>query len=298
MRLLITGASGMLGSALVQVLSSHYPSIDTFAYSRTQLDVTDSDAVFDLFASIRPNIVIHAAANTNADFCEKNPLEASAVLLNGTRNIALACLKFNTRIVFPQSFLIYGPDGTESDICNESTVPNPLSVYARLKHEAETEILAMHPDVLILRMSGFFGGQHIDKNFVGKLHKQLLHLHSIGSYEYCVGSRVWQPTYTHDLALTTIQLAMDSQHGIWCVGSPTACSFFTLASEVVSLAGLDHLFTIKPADDGLISSQDIAKRPRSVLLDMKKLSSSGYTVPRPWSQSLREYLSNGWFVLP
>lgn len=290
-KVLITGADGMLGRAFQAILARDYPFTVVCACSHEQLDVTNRAAVLARISQ-EYDFIIHCAAEVNADRCEAFPERCYEVQVRGTLNVLELAAASRAMVFYPQSFLIFsGGD----DLIDESSLPAPQSVYARCKLEAEQRILSAHVASLVVRMGGFFGGDEKDKNFVGKLTRHLVHLLRDGTRTYSVGDRVWQPTYTEDLARNSLVLIDRGQQGIWsmaCIGEAT---FFDLARRCVSLLGFDSLIEIIPADKMHITAADIARRPERALISNERLISNGFCLQRPWEESLAEYLSRPWF---
>ena len=192
---LITGAGGMLGTAFVEYLSK-FSDVVMIARTHSELDVTDLDQVMTHDA-YGPDFIVHCAADVNAERCEKNPFECRRVQVGGTKNITALAMACGAQVVYPQSFLIF--DGSEVPIV-ETSLPAPMSVYGKCKYEAEVGLRAALPKTLVVRMAGFFGGDEKDKNFVGKFIRHAISLIRSGVRSYDVGDRIWQPTYTLDLA--------------------------------------------------------------------------------------------------
>ena len=282
----------MLGSAFAETLAENYPSAIVRACKRTDMDITDWKIV-STQASFDPDWIIHCAADVNADRCEKQPAECEKIQVGGTLNIVRLAEKTNARVFYPQSFLIYG--GSLS-LVDETTPPKPSSVYARCKHKAEEILLATSDDALVVRMAGFFGGNARDKNFVGKFTRHISTLLRENIHEYSVGARVWQPTYTMDLARNSLKLMEQNISGVWCMSSEGHASFFDLAVECVNFLNLQNQMRILPADDQTISNVDLAKRPERLVMSNRKLIDNGLYIQRKWQDALKEYLDNEWFA--
>lgn len=291
-KVLITGAEGMLGSAFVKVLKEDYPHTMVRACSRAQMDVTDRRSV-SAHADFAPDWIIHCAADVNADRCERNPEECEKVQVGGTLNVLELAEQSNSKIFYPQSFLVYGANQA---IVDEQTTPEPASVYARCKLQAEHILLESGSDALVVRMAGFFGGLEKDKNFVGKFTRHISKLIKAGIREYPVGNRVWQPTYTVDLARNSLALMERQMSGVWCMSCEGHASFLELATECVELLDIQSKIRIVAADEGEIAKSDVAKRPESLVMDNQRLIDNGLYLQRTWKDSLAEYLNNKWFA--
>jgi dTDP-4-dehydrorhamnose reductase len=208
---LITGAGGQLGVALREV----FPDAD--ARTREELDVTRPlDLVTDCY------LVLHAAAWTDVDGAEAEPVAAEAVNVVGTRNVvALGApvVYFSTDYVF---------DGRKREPYVESDEPNPLGVYARTKLEGEREVR----DGWIVRSSWLFGWT--GKNFV----RTMLALGEERDEVSVVADQVGSPTYVGHLAAATREL-LELPGGVWHVAAEGECSWAEFARAIFEEAGLD-----------------------------------------------------------
>lgn len=278
-RVLITGAAGMLGRAFVEALRD-YPCT-VLARSHAELDVTDLDAV----KAERADLVIHCAADVNAERCQGQPEETRRIQVEGTRNVA----RLGAKVLYPQSFLIF--DGHDLPI-HEGTRPNPLSVYGRCKLDAE---LLLGPDDLVVRMAGFFGGEEADKNFVGLFTRKLASLLAEGVDSYAVGDRVWQPTWTLDLARNCALLLDENQSGVFTMASHGEASFWDVAQACVEELGLTARITIPKASAAQVARAETAKRPDRAVMDNRRLRQTGLERMRPWRDALADYLARPYF---
>lgn len=284
-RILITGANGMLGRAFAATLSAEAPRASVLATARDDLDVTHRDAMLRM-ASFRPDLVIHCAAMVNAERCEREPDLARAVIVDGTRHAIELARAAGAQLVFPQSFLIY--DGSINPV-TEDVPPAPLSTYGRLKLEAEHLVVDGARDPLVIRMAGFVGGNAADKNFVGAFTRQLLRMAQDGVDTIEVGDRVWQPTYTVDLARNTLLLLEQARVGTYQMAALGEATFFDVACECVDELGADRI-TVRPVSATRFDAAEAAARPRRVVLANTRLEAEGLSRQRPWREGLREYL--------
>ena len=290
-RIVITGAKGMLGQAFQDVLKRQVPMASMLALGKTDLDVRSSDQVLGI-EDFKPDLILHCAAIVNADYCEEYPDEARAVKVGGARNIVELALRTGAKVFYPQSFLIYD---SQDDPITEVTPPNPLSVYGRLKLEAEQIVSEALPESLVVRMAGFFGGQGIDKNFVGKFVPHIAKLIKTGVQSIEVGDRIWQPTYTNDLAYNTLLLLANDRSGVYCMASHGQASFFDMACEITKLLAIDEHFSITPVSSTKVSMNEKANRPKTVIMENRRLDGEGLERQRKWQTSLAEYLDQSYY---
>jgi dTDP-4-dehydrorhamnose reductase len=290
-RVLITGADGMLGRAFQAVLASAYPSTVVLARTRQQLDVTLRDQVLAEHVH-QIGAIIHCAADVNADRCEAMPEQCRTIQVDGTRNVIDLAKACNATMFYPQSFLIYGENAADVD---ENTPPDPKSTYARCKLEAERLLASSGVRSLVVRMGGFFGGEERDKNFVGKFTRKIQALLHEGVDTYGVGTRVWQPTFTEDLARNSLLLMDSAQSGVWCMSCEGHASFHELACHCVRVLKLERLMKITQVDSQAVVTPDMAYRPSRVIMSNSKLKQAGLYIQRPWQDAVAEYLSRPWF---
>ena len=160
MRILITGARGMLGHDLVSVFSSNFEVIPV---DLDDFDITHGDSCLKALEKWQPEITIHSAAYTQVDACEHNVETALNVNGNGAANIARACKKYNSKMIYYSSDYIF--DGNTDRSYLESDPPNPLSVYGRSKLEGELQIRKILPESHLIVRTSWLYGVH-GKNFV------------------------------------------------------------------------------------------------------------------------------------
>lgn len=164
-RILFTGGSGLLGEYFLKdirkgffVLATylnHKPTIDRpVNYKFTKLNITDKSAVSRLMAKFQPEIVIHAAAIGDVDFCEQNKKLTRKVNVDGTRYVAASCLKNPAKIIFISSNAVY--DGKNPPY-SEKDERNPLHYYGISKLQAENEIKNTVPSYVIVRLMTMYG---------------------------------------------------------------------------------------------------------------------------------------------
>lgn len=148
----ITGASGLIGSAILKDLEKHYKVLGSYYKNSqlglTKLDITNREAVFNHLSKIRPKIVIHAAFLTNVDSCRKHPQEVFAVNVEGTRNLADACQHFECTLrLISLGFRFSEPNQSDGREC----FPDPLNICVQTKLKAEQIVTHTYQDYFIVR---------------------------------------------------------------------------------------------------------------------------------------------------
>jgi dTDP-4-dehydrorhamnose reductase len=288
---LITGGNGMLGRAFRTQLEYVAPTAKVHCLGKAQLDVRRPEA-FATYVSVRPDYVVHCAALVDADYCEDREEEGMDSIVGGTHNVVEFTRQCGAKLLYPQSFLIY--DGTDP-LIDEQTAPRPLSVYGRLKLTAEKHVLDGSVQALSVRMGGFFGGTSADNNFVGRITPHLAKLIRQGVSSIEIGKRVWQPTYTNDLAANSLLLLAADCSGIYCMASQGSASFHELTIEIASQLGVADKIEINSIDAALLATKERAQRPLSAIMRNQRLQAENLDRQRPWRSSLAEYLNQQFF---
>ena len=291
-RLLITGATGMLGTAFLGVLKDWKCDLQNCLFlPKSRLNVAALDN-FRPYYSFEPTHVLHCAGLVDADFSEEHPQLTHEIIEDGARNLEAFARSFDSTIFYPQTFLIF--DGTEPIVDEHSSVL-PLNVYGNAKYRAEQYLLEKSPNTLSGRLGGFFGGESIDKNFVGKISREIAQLISINSSHLEIGNRRWQPTYTHDIARNILLLLARTRTGIYNIACESDASFFDVTQSIVDTFSLEDRISISKVDYNLVERNDRATRPASVYLSTQKLDKEGLNLQRHWKESLAEYLGSDYF---
>jgi dTDP-4-dehydrorhamnose reductase len=257
-RVVVTGAGGQLGAALVDSFAD-----DTVvALARRDWDVTTPPP--DLG---EVDLVLHAAAWTDVDGAETDPQEAAAVNVGGTQHaaeIGAPLVTFSTDYVF---------DGSKRTPYLESDPPNPLSAYGRTKLHAEA---AAGEDAWIVRTSWLFGG--IGRNFV----RTMLALGAAQDEVAVVDDQTGSPTYVEHIAAAMHEL-VDLPRGLWHVAADGDCTWAEFAEAIFEEAGLEcRVRRITTAELGRP-----ALRPAYSVLRSER---DGAPQLPHWRAGLREYL--------
>ena len=288
---LVTGGEGMLGSALAEQ-AALFPQFEIFAPGRAELDVRDAEAAMQWRGKVSGGWIIHCAARVDVEGCAREPEAARETIVAGTANAVALAKAAGAKFCYPQSFLTY--DGATNPIAENET-PRPLSFYGELKLEAEHLVTAAIPDATIVRMAGFFGGEAADKNFVGRIlpvmHAAMLR----GDTQFEVGDRVWQPTWTRDLAFNTLHLIARELTGsvqMACHGSAT---FAEIAAEIVEALGWSERFRVVTVPAGAVSGNELGRRPDIAVLSCSRLDAERLNLQRDWRATLHAYLAHPFF---
>ena len=278
MRILITGAAGMLGVDLAASIRSL--GYELLSLTRGELDITDEVAVIAAFDAHHPDAVINAAAYTNVDGAESDEAGAEAVNGEGAGNVAAAAAAVGAWVVHVSTDYVF--DGTKSgDPYVESDPVGPRSAYGRTKLDGELLVAARAPDShTIVRSAWLFG------NHGPCFPKTIMRLASERDELSVVDDQIGCPTFTAHLAPALVQLATapDRPVGVTHAAAAGRCSWFHFAREIVAAAGIDC--DVKPCTTAEFPRP--APRPAFSVL----ASERGDEVPRlpAWEQGLTEFI--------
>jgi len=274
MRIAITGSKGQLGLALQQILTTD----DLLLIDLPEQDITDLAGIRALLAAYRPDVIIHGAALTDVDLCERDPLLAYRVNALGTRNLAVAALETGAAMVYVSTDYVF--PGRDEPYW-EYDAPQPLSVYARTKWYGEQIVRDALQRFYIVRTAWMYGQG--PRNFV----RTVLRLADERGSMRMVTDEVGSQTYALHLARALDRLIRERAWGIYHLPNAGVCSRYEWAREVLRLAGREGV-EVLPATN----YQRLARVPSRVELRNASGAALGIVQP-PWQEALREYLADG-----
>lgn len=293
MRFLVTGGKGMLGADFASEITA-FGGHAAAAPGREGLDVRDRQAMLASARACAEGWLVHCAAMVNVEGCVRAPDDARDIIVGGTENAIALARAAGARMFYPQSFLTY--DGAHDPI-PEDEAQRPLSLYGELKLEAQKRIEdAFGEDALVVIMAGFFGGQEADKNFVGRIIPAMHAAIGRGEIEFSVGDRVWQPTWTRDLAFNALHLMLAGCRGRYQMACHGEASFAELAQEIVRALGWQDRLVVKPVDAVSVSANELGRRPDRAVLSCSRLQAESLDLQRDWRSTLHAYLRHPFFA--
>jgi dTDP-4-dehydrorhamnose reductase len=273
MKVLILGATGLLGKALVR----EWIGDEVLAMGSRDVDIRDSAKVREIVEKAGPDWVVLAAAYTDVDGCESHRELALSVNRDGAVNVAESARQAGARLIFLSSDYVF--NGKKPSPYEVDDKRNPQSVYGHSKAEAEINLLEILPHCCIARTSWVFGvdGRCFPDTIL-RLAANRPALDVVNDQRGC-------PTYTVDLARAIIQLCRKDASGIVHVTNAGDCSWFEFAQEIITGAGLAT--QVRP-----VSSQQMARpapRPAYSVLSATSLRRYGIEMPG-WKDALGRYL--------
>ena len=278
MKLLVTGAGGQLGVAVVM----HAESVgdEVVGVDKAVLDITDPVAVGELLDVVRPDAVINAAAYTAVDACETNEALAFAVNGDAVGHLAATCELLGIHLVHVSTDYVF--DGTLDRPYREDDATNPQSVYGRSKLAGEQ---AAGPAAAVARTS-WVCGEH-GNNMV----KLVLRLASNPDQALAfVDDQRGHPTFTADLAPALRRLAVDRRVGIHHLTNQGAVSWYEFVREILSAAGHDP-DRVVPISTSDLDPPRPAPRPANSVLDNAVWRAAGLPPLRDFREPLAELVA-------
>jgi len=272
MRLLVFGAGGQLGQALVHTLEASH---EVTGFTRAQVDVCDRSQVHSAVARLHPDVVINAAAMTDVDGCERDPGQAYRVNALAVRWMVEAADDIHATLAHVSTDFIFS--GEERTGYTEWDLPGPIQTYGASKLAGETEAATARRH-LVIRTSWLYGGP--ERGFVQAILRRASEGHDLDVVIDQVGS----PSYTGDVADMARLLLEEGVTGAVHVANAGSVSRYDFAREIVRLAGL-HV-AVRPLDAPPASV--LAARPRNTSLQTAVLTALGRSMPR-WQEGLRTF---------
>lgn len=264
-RLLVTGASGFLGSRIVKYYSGKW---DVFAPGHSEMDITDTEKVYAVFKEFRPHAVIHSAAVSDVGKCDAEPEKSWKINVEGSRNIAAASAEFHSKCLLCSSDQVYfGSKIKEAH--REDEAVSPGNTYGRQKKKAEEECLNRYPECVILRLSWMYDIRTVNEYEHSDFFRTLLaRLQAQEDLSYPVYD-VRGITDVNEV-ICNLEKALESEGGIYNFGSPNDRNMY----ETVRA-----MFTELKWDAGRLKKNEeaFASNPRNISMSPIKLNGSGIT---------------------
>ena len=290
MKILITGAAGMLGTQVVCDLQRGYTELGTIPQSfvgaqllladLAELDITDKASCEKYMQENRPDVVINCAAYTNVDGCESHQEDAFKVNAIGARNLAIACESVGAKLVHVSTDYVF--KGDEATPRREYDITNPISVYGKTKNAGEEFVRQYCKKSFIVRTAWLYG--YNGKNFV----KTMVRLCNERGGASVVNDQHGNPTNAADLSHHLLKIADSEEYGTYhCTGNGE-CTWYEFAREIARLAGFEGV--MKPCTSDEFPTP--TKRPAYSSLDNMMLRVTVGDEMRHWKDALAAYFEN------
>lgn len=293
-KILITGSTGMLGQDLISQLGCDYKigAVDLKSPPGERgnffcIDICNQQQIEQAFLKFKPWLVIHAAAYTDVDGCQRNPDKARRINTEGTKNIASLCKRHKVKLLYISTDYVF--DGKKGSPYKENDAVNPLNIYGHSKLQGEKFIQTNLDEFLIVRTSGLFG--YFGNNFVDTIIKK-----AQGSEPLkVVDDQISSPTYTVSLSRAIDRLikivflnpGQTEKLGIYHISNQGSCSWHEFAKAIINLKKFN--IEIVPIDSSVINQP--AERPKLSILDNSRYEQAADNKLCSWQEALEKYLA-------
>ena len=285
MKVLVIGSTGMLGSSMIPILIKRGYEVVTSNFLYSHMDITDLSQVRATAKLANPDMIIHLAAETDVDRCEREPIHAFEVNAMGTQNVAQVCNEMGIKMLYVSTIGVFY--GDKKTAYNERDNPHPANVYGWSKLMGEAYVRCLVQEYFIVRAGWMVGGGPTrDKKFVGKIINQVKYNQPVVK---AVTDKLGSPTYAPDFSEVVANLIATENYGLYHCTNHGYPSRYDVAVEVTKLIGSK---TIVEAVDSSAFASLSAGRANSEMSDNKNLQSIGLDSMRDWKVALKEYINS------
>lgn len=279
MKILITGANGMLAKAVRERFMEHELILTDVVGTELSLDITNLEEVEKFVENVKPDVIINCAAYTAVDKAESEEKLAKKINADGPKNLAIAANKNNCKLVHISTDYVFGGDLSLEEIYKEDAPKAPVTAYGRTKLAGEEAIEENTKDFYIFRTAWLYGD---GKNFV----RTMLKFGKEKEEVSVVYDQHGSPTYAVDLADIIYQaLEKEIPYGIYHTTNLGFTTWYDFTKKIYEIAGISC--RVNPVTSEQFASA--AKRPANSMLSKEKILEAGITVPS-WEDALERYL--------
>lgn len=268
MKVLVTGANGMLGQDLCPYLEELGMMVIPTDYDT--MDITDEKQTLEVIERVHPDLIIHCAAYTNVDKAEDDLEGATKLNVLGAKNVALAADKISATMVYISTDYVF--DGEKDSPYLPTDKPNPINNYGLTKYQGELEVQKHCKKFYIARTAWLYGihGKNFIESMFSLADKEELNV--VDDQKGC-------PTWTIELIQGILKL-LNKPYGIYHVCGSNSTTWYGFAAEIFKQAGLK--VNLKPCTTDKFPRR--AKRPKYSVMENKNIT-------RPWNVALSDYLA-------
>jgi dTDP-4-dehydrorhamnose reductase len=282
MKLLVLGKTGQLGAELVERAPALGAAVK--GLGREDLDVTDPDAVAAVLDVAGPEVVVNTTAYHVVPDCDRFPDRAFAANATAVKTLAEACQQRGIEFVTFSTDYVF--DGLKGAPYFEEDPPNPLQTYGVSKLAGELLSRIIHPDAIVIRTCGVYGGETGSRSKKGNIVLSILRESEAKTELEVSSEQIVNPTYAGDLAAATLGLlAARPAGGMYHLAAEGHCSWAEFAAAIMDLSG--RRMRIVPVDHG--GRSGTMRRPRFSALANRRARLAGVTLP-DWKDGLGRYL--------
>jgi dTDP-4-dehydrorhamnose reductase len=251
-----------------------------------QLDVRCWDALKDAFATVRPDLVCHLAAETSLEYSDLHEADTYATNTLGTKFVAMEAARAKVPLVYISTAGVF--DGEKDGAYHEWDDANPLNTYGKTKYEGELFVERFTDAYYIVRAGWMVGGgAGKDHKFVAKILRQI---RDGQDTIYAVSDKLGTPTYVPDFARTLIGLLETGSYGRYHMACEGRGSRLDVARRILEVLELENSVELVEVGSDYFAEEYFSVRPRSEIMQNLHLELQGLNRMRPWEIALEEYL--------
>ncbi|HSX40593.1 MAG TPA: SDR family oxidoreductase [Candidatus Saccharimonadales bacterium] len=283
-KIIATGLNGLVGSQVAQLLKEKY-EFKNISRS-TGVDITSKEQVLEAMQKSDGQIVLHLAGKTNVDACELDKTlgengEAWKINVDGTKNVAEACLKTEKKLIYISTDFVFDGEKSSKDGYSENDTPNPINWYGQTKYEAEKAVSDAGISCLIARISYPYRSSFEKNDFARAMLNRLKQGQKISA----VTDHVFCPTFIDDIAWALEVLIEQSAQGIYHVTGTGSLTPYEAAIAIAKTFDLDEGLVEKTTRE--VYFKNGAPRPFYLAMNNAKIKSLGVNM-RSFEEGLEE----------
>lgn len=277
---MITGSNGQLGQCL-RKQTAHFPTFQYVFVSKNELDISDKNAVENLFQKENFTHCINTAAYTNVEKAESEPEKAFAINAEAVRHLAELCKKFDVVLIHISTDYVF--DGKKRMPYTEEDETNPLNIYGQSKLEGEKHIQNIWNKHFIFRTSWLYS------EFGHNFYKSILRMAEEGKKMTITTEQTGTPTNANDLAEVLLKVIEqeNDEFGVYHFSNSGETTWYGFAEAILDAHHLDKSKLGKTNH-----YRTFAQRPEYSVLDNGKVKTTFAMVPRHWNNSLKLKVKN------
>jgi dTDP-4-dehydrorhamnose reductase len=266
MKILVTGSNGYLASRLCSYYKDKY---DIIGLTHKELDVTNRSMVEEVVYQIKPDIILHCAAESDVEACDENPKRTWDINVNSADYIASASCKAHAKLIFCSSDQVYFKSHIRTPHLEEEKVTPPHE-YGRQKLRAEELVMGNNPDAVCLRLSVMyaldFQGKNEHSNFIGNIINAVREVRPMtyAVHDFRSITDVWD-------VVCAMEKAAELPGGIYNFGSENDLSTYQTVKGILDFCHAGHLLTKNEVS--------FADEPRNLVMNTGRIKAHGIELP-------------------
>lgn len=276
-----TGLTGLVGSRIVELLKEDY-DFENISRS-TGIDITKREEVIKKIQESKASIVLHLAAKTDVDGCEKDKIygkmgEAWTINVLGTKNIVEACERNEKKLIYVSTDFVF--DGEKNNY-NEEDNPNPINWYGKTKYDGELLVQKLRPGWIILRLAYPYRSYFSKTDFARTILKRLKEKQTVQA----ISDHIFTPTFIDDIAFTIDNIIKKDVHGIFHVVGDQFLTPYEASFLVAKTFGLNASLISKTTREIYFNNR--AQRPFCLALKNDRIKKLDFKM-RTFEEGIKE----------